>query len=155
LKFVRAEQAHYTLRFLGEQPPERRDAAVRAAIVAARAAKPFELELEKLGVFADERHAHTLWIGAGTGRAELFALASLLEGALSHEQFAPESRPFVAHMTVARVKRKLAPATVRSLLSTPAEALGKLAVGEFVLFQSRPGKDGALYVPLETFQLRG
>src|SRR5947209_7211908 len=67
LRLIDVEEAHFTLRFLGEQTSERRAAAVRAGRAAARGAAPFDVELLGLGVFPDERRPHTLWIGAGKG----------------------------------------------------------------------------------------
>jgi 2'-5' RNA ligase len=146
-------QAHYTLRFLGEQPPERRDAAARAAAVAARAGAPFAMTAETLGVFSDERHAHTLWVGAGEGKSELAALAALLDGALGAEGFSREDRAFSAHMTLARVKKRLSSAVVRSLLAVPCKPLGPMRVEQFILFESRSGPNGAVYAPLDAFRL--
>src|SRR5438445_10970974 len=85
LRFIDLEQAHYTLRFLGEQAPDRQAAAVRAARVAARDALHFDVAPESLGVFPDERRAHTLWVGAGRGAHNLVAPAARLAAALHGE----------------------------------------------------------------------
>lgn len=154
LRFTAPEQAHYTLRFLGPQSEERREAAARAGAVAAREAIPFDLDVESSGVFPDERRAHTLWIGAGKGAPQLVALAGRLESALAAEGFAAEDRPFVPHMTLARVKRRLDRATIASFVSAGSRPLGAVRVDEFKLFESRPTPSGALYVPLVTFRLR-
>jgi 2'-5' RNA ligase len=153
LRVSSQRQAHYTLRFLGEQPAARKEAASRAATIAASQSKPFDLAPETLGVFDDERRAHTFWIGAGQGKAELAALADVLESALTTEGFAPEKRAFSAHMTLARTKRRLSPAIVRCILALRFESIGSMRVDEFSLFESRPSPDGAIYVPLETFRL--
>lgn len=153
LRLTSPWQAHYTLRFLGDQPTQKRDAATRAATVAAPDGKPFDLAPETLGVFDDERRAHTLWISAGQGKAELAALATLLEGALVDAGFSPEKRAFAAHMTLARTKRRLSAVIVRSLLALRFESLGSMRVDGFSLFESRPSPNGAIYVPLETFPL--
>ena len=146
-------QAHYTLRFLGEQPTARKEAASRAAALVAVQGKPFDLAPETLGVFDDERRAHTFWISAGQGKAALAAIAALLEGALVAEGFSPEKRAFSAHMTLARTRRRLSPAIVRRILALRFESLGSMRVDEFSLFESRPSPDGAIYVPLEVFRL--
>jgi 2'-5' RNA ligase len=153
LRFMLPEQAHYTLRFLGALSEERHDAAARAGALAAREAKAFDVDVETSGVFADERRPHTLWIGAGRGAADLVALAAGLSAALFREGFPKEERAFVPHMTLARAKRRLGPATLASFLSAGSEALGRLRVHEFKLFESRPSRSGAVYVPLASFRL--
>lgn len=154
LRFTPPGQAHYTLRFLGPQSEERERAAVRAGAVAATQARPFDVEVETSGVFPDPRRAHTLWIGVGNGAAGVAGLAAALEDALFREGFPKEDRPFVPHMTLARVKRRLDRATVESFLSAGSQPLGTLHVDEFKLFESRPTGSGAVYVPLATFRLR-
>jgi RNA 2',3'-cyclic 3'-phosphodiesterase len=153
LRFVDANQAHYTLRFLGEVSPSRRLDAVRAGRAAADGATPFDVSLEGLGVFPDERRPHTLWIGAGVGAPELSALASRLERELAEVGFAKETRPFVPHLTLARVKDGPPSSAVRALLTEPRGTLAALHVERFMLMESRPGASGVRYVCLETFSL--
>jgi 2'-5' RNA ligase len=153
LRFSVPEQAHYTLKFLGSQDAERRDAATRAGHLAASRASPFELGAAMLGVFPDERRAHTLWIGAGKGAAELTTLANGLDSILAGSGFPREDRPYVPHMTLARIKQRLSATHVRSLLAARTSPLGTMWVEEFALFESQPSPRGAVYVPLETFRL--
>ena len=153
LRFVAIEQAHYTLRFLGEQSPERQASAVRAGYLTASGARSFELVPHTLGVFPDERRPHTLWIGVGRGSVEMKALAERLGAALAAEGFSPEARPFVPHLTLARVKRRPPAAAMRALLAKPHEAIAPLRVEAFTLMESRSSPSGVRYVPLETFPL--
>ncbi|HEY3593034.1 MAG TPA: RNA 2',3'-cyclic phosphodiesterase [Polyangiaceae bacterium] len=152
LRFSVPEQAHYTLRFLGEQGPERREAATRAAMESARLTAAFEVVVDGRGVFPDERRAHTLWIGVDRGVADLSALARRIDERLAGEGFEKADHTFVAHMTLARIKRRLPADTIRSLLAT-SEPLGTMRVDEFALFESRPSPRGAVYVALEKFRL--
>jgi 2'-5' RNA ligase len=153
LRFIDASQAHYTLRFLGEVSPGRRLDAVRAGRAAADGASPFDISLEGLGVFADERRPHTLWVGAGVGASQLSGLASRLEMKLAEVGFAKETRPFVPHLTLARVKDRPPPSAVRALLAESPGTLAVLQVERFVLMESRAGASGLRYVCLETFSL--
>jgi 2'-5' RNA ligase len=153
LRFTDIEEAHFTLRFLGEQSPERQAAALRAGRAAGRGACPFELELEGLGVFPDDRRPHTVWIGAGRGARELGGLAALLEDELVVEGFSREDRPFVAHLTLARVKRRPDAGAIGALLGAPPRAVGPFPVESFALMESQPTRVGVRYIALETFAL--
>jgi 2'-5' RNA ligase len=153
LRFTEPNQAHYTLRFLGEVPSSREVAAVGAGRAAAARSGPFELSLGALGVFPDERRPQTLWIGAGAGASELVAVAASLEMELGRAGFPPEPRPFVPHLTVARVKRRLPPPAMRALMNEPMGTTGSLHVSSFMLMESKPSANGVRYVSLETFPL--
>src|SRR5262245_21123282 len=79
VRFVDRAQSHMTMRFLGEQSDEQRAAAIRAARRAAGVVGRFDVVLEGLGWFPDERRPHTLWAGTGRGASKLVALARALE----------------------------------------------------------------------------
>ena len=60
VRFTHPDQSHLTLRFLGEQPDERQEAALRAGRRAGAESTAFDLVLENLGLFPDRRRPHTL-----------------------------------------------------------------------------------------------
>jgi 2'-5' RNA ligase len=153
LRLIDVEQAHFTLRFLGEQSAERQAAALRAGSAAARGAASFDLEFQGLGVFPDERRPHTLWIGAGKGASELAGLAAMLEDELAVEGFMREARPFVPHLTLARVKRRPERAKMATLLAAQPAQIVPLRVAGFALMESRPERRTVRYIALETFAL--
>ena len=152
LRFVEVHKAHFTLRFLGEQEPDRQAAAVRAGRAAAVGMAAFELGFAALGVFPDERRPHTLWIGAGDGAVELTALAGRLASCLADEGFPDETRPFVPHLTLARVKRRPDRETLRAML-VAGPAVASQRVESFTLMESAPDGGTVRYIPLETFPL--
>jgi 2'-5' RNA ligase len=152
LRFTDPEQAHFTLRFLGEQEPDRVTAAVRAGR-AVQGVAPFGVELSSLGVFPNERRPHTLWVGAGQGATELVALAQKLEGELAREGFIAEERPFVPHLTLARVKGRLSSRDLGALLAERHPSLGAAQVESFMLMESKSHGGGVRYTALETFLL--
>jgi 2'-5' RNA ligase len=153
LRFVDVEQAHYTLRFLGEKGSDEQAAALRAGRAAAAEIRGFDLTMRTLGVFPDERRPHTLWLGAGEGAARLTELARRLEECLAHEGFPNEARPFVPHLTLARVKRHLPRHAMRALLAGRDEIVATLRVESFALMESKPVENTVRYIALETFPL--
>jgi 2'-5' RNA ligase len=152
-RFVDADQSHYTLRFLGEQGPDEIAAALRAGRAAAEGAGGFALTMRSLGVFPDARRPHTLWLGVGEGASELAALARRLGEHLAAEGFADETRPFVPHLTLARIKRRPRPEVLRPLLAGPDEIVATLRVESFALMESRTVGGRVRYIALETFPL--
>ena len=155
LRLIEPNQAHYTLQFLGEVSPSRQLDAVRAgrAAAAGAGASKFDLSPHGLGVFPDDRRPHTLFIGADTGASEITRLASSLKTELAREDFEIEPRPFVPHLTLARLKGRPPSSMMRALLFEPRESIGSLHVENFMLMESNPSRGGVRYACLEVFRL--
>ena len=152
-RFVDGGQAHVTLRFLGYRSGEEQARVARAAQAVAQASAPFSIAFGGLGVFPDARRPHTLWLGLTDGRAALVELAARLETALAEAGFLPEGRPFVPHLTLARIKQRPAPALMKALLGAAVEPSHRQAVESFALMESRASGAGVRYVPLRIFRL--
>jgi 2'-5' RNA ligase len=88
---------HLTLRFLGTLDAQALGRAESAADGIRAPAIP--LRIDRVGHFSRPR---VLWCGPSAPSAELLALAGDLELALIAAGFAPEPRPFAAHLTLAR-----------------------------------------------------
>ena len=104
LAWVRADNLHITLRFLGEMEPVQLE-HVRAAVAdAAATVAPFTVGLGGLGGFPSGRAPRVLWASVATGAERLVALHAALEGALVARGIPGESRPFHPHVTLARAR---------------------------------------------------
>ena len=88
---------HLTLHFLGELTPQRLQAA-RLAGDAVQAA-PFAMRIDQAGCFP---RAQVLWCAPTRAPAALFDLVTRLELALTGQGFVPQTRPYRAHLTLAR-----------------------------------------------------
>src|SRR5437870_1364821 len=104
VRWTRPEQFHYTLRFLGEQPPPKAHIAVEAAQAVAADSREFDFSLGGVGAFPNIQRPSTLWIGASAGVEPLTSLANLLEWRLQRAGFRKEKQSFNAHLTIARIK---------------------------------------------------
>ncbi len=104
-RWVRLENLHLTVRFLGDTPPDLvpdvglavSDAIGRSGIAA------FEVVLEGAGVFPGLRKPRALWLGIAHGAEELGSLAMALDPALEPLGWARDGRPYRPHLTVARL----------------------------------------------------
>lgn len=150
-RFVGAEGLHVTLRFLGEVDESIEGRGRDAWRECAGRTGPFRLRLAGIGTFPEGRRARVLWLGASEAPPEgrLAVLAASLESAARSLGLAPETRPFHAHVTLARASDRPAdvPARDREVL------LGEIEAREVVLFRSRLGRGGARYEALATFPL--
>lgn len=108
LRWVRPENLHLTLRFLGNTAPELAESLrVEVEAVVGREA-PFSFTLGPPGQFSGGAGGfpRVLWFGVGEGRSALESLARGIEKAARHCGFPRERRPWRPHLTVARNSRR-------------------------------------------------
>lgn len=115
LRWVRPDQYHITLKFLGEIPAHRVADVVEAVQATARQYEPLRLRARGIGAFPDVRRARVVWAGisadAGAqveggapARQPLSAVHTTLDGELATRGFPREGRSFTAHLTIARTR---------------------------------------------------
>ncbi len=121
VSWVRPENLHYTLRFLGEVGEDGARRAAAAAGEAAAGEHAFDAALGALGAFPDARRARVIWIGLSAGAEPLVSLARALESALRARGFDRADKPFSPHLTLGRVRTPGTEWTAR-LAAAPVEA---------------------------------
>ena len=115
----------------------------------------FSLTLSGVGAFPSPRRPRAIWLGVTEGAQALTALAERAEQAAVALGFAPEKRPFQAHLTLGRVKAPTAPPElVRALEGAHDAVVGQMRVGEVVLMQSELRRTGPIYTPVAVFRLK-
>ncbi|PYT67218.1 MAG: RNA 2',3'-cyclic phosphodiesterase [Acidobacteria bacterium] len=148
-RWVRAENLHITLKFLGEVDEDKLD-AVRSALGKIRSEQPVTLEFRGLGFFPNEKHPRVFWAGIEAS-ANLKTLAADIESAL--EKLRPrENREFSPHLTLARFERPKLPGALRKAIAENGQReFGSLRTSEFHLIQSKLKPSGAEYTALTSF----
>jgi 2'-5' RNA ligase len=143
VSWVRDEQLHLTLRFLGDTE----DALVpdlerELEELAARHAAP-ALRLGEPGIFGHADAPRVLWVGLKGELAGLEALAADLEKRLRRLGLPPADHGFKAHLTLGRVK-SCRPDLATAHLAFPPLPL-ELRPRELELIESRLRPDGPEY----------
>lgn len=142
------EQLHLTLRFIGEvERPVAEDIA--AALQQIRFER-FSIALAGVGKFEKRRNG-ALWAGVQP-KDQLKALAAKVERACQSAGLEPEQRAYHPHITLARSKGR-APGLDGFLERNAPLASHPWEVGEFILYESRLGRDGAHYEAVDTYPL--
>jgi 2'-5' RNA ligase len=102
LKLVEPQNIHITLRFLGD---------ITTSMIEKIHEKmkevqftPFEAKIQGVGVFPHLRYPRVLWAGITQGADQLQSVFSQLEPRLRSLGFAPDTKGFSPHLTIARVK---------------------------------------------------
>lgn len=104
IQWVRPENIHLTLQFLGEIPEEQADAVCRAVGQAAALIPPFTLAARGVGVFPGVRRPRVLWCGLSGQTQVLADLRQAVGLGLLDLGFPAEDRPFTGHLTLGRFK---------------------------------------------------
>ncbi len=139
-RLIVAQNLHLTLAFLGPVDASFRECAERAA--ASLRAPAFELEFRRLGYWPRPR---VLWSAPERTPEGLTMLESMLRNVLAACGHEPESRPFRAHMTLARKVRDPVGETIHAPIRWP--------VSDFHLVASQTFANGARYRPLVRWPL--
>lgn len=102
LKLVKPENIHITVRFLGNITPN----MVEKIFEELRKVQftPFAIGIHGIGAFPHLRYPRVLWIGITEGADQLRSIFDQLEPRLRGLGFAPDTRGFSPHLTIARVK---------------------------------------------------
>jgi 2'-5' RNA ligase len=154
LRWVRPEQLHLTLVFLGEVDDARADDVI-AAIGQPVEQPPIDLVFAGQGVFPPRGAPRALWIGLGSGDAELRALQRVLADRVARLAIPLESRPFSPHLTLGRWKasRPSDRAIVESAFHD--RIVARLRVDRATLYRSRISSAGPTYIELTRATLAG
>ncbi len=151
---VDPDALHLTLAFLGEVPPGRAEAAGRC-LETLSGSGPFAAVPGEAGFFPSTDRPRIFWMGFGAGGGRLAELSAGFSAALRREGFVLEDRPFVPHLTLARLRGPVPPAAARRAAEA-AEALwrGKsFPVTGAVLFSSELSSAGPRYSELKRADL--
>src|SRR3989304_8243289 len=102
--WVKSENLHLTLKFLGNQSQEQLSRTKDGLVEATAGVASFELSLVGLGGFPDLRRPRVLWVGASDGAEAAIILAQKVEESLHRRGLPREERPFSSHLTIGRLK---------------------------------------------------
>ncbi len=156
LRWLPPENVHLTLKFLGDIPRDVVPALSAAMETAGRDGVPLSLAAKGIGVFPTVKKARVVWAGLKGETEALIRFQAILDKALAETGVPPETRPFRAHLTLARTKGRVEP---ESLTSAMAELAGietdPFIAGELVLFRSKLSPRGATYSRLAAAPIGG
>lgn len=141
LKAVEKENLHTTLMFLGEVPDAKlgdiQNALSRVEF------ESFKISLKGIGRFPNRGDPRVIWIAIAEGRDKMVRLADSVYSELRKLGF-ERDKAFEAHITVARVKRKI-PELNKIMEDFKNADFGEMTVRDFKLKQSILKPSGPLY----------
>jgi 2'-5' RNA ligase len=144
VSFVRPENIHVTLHFLGDVADADQPAVFEALAEATDDLPAFDFEVGPLAcVPPGGRGIRMIWAHVTDPSGGLQRLYDALASALVQRGFGIESRPYRPHLTLARVKRVTDADSIRQAI--PAEMFGCVCASRVVVYASELTKTGPIY----------
>ncbi len=103
-RWVRPENLHVTLKFLGQTLMPQAEAVGKCLPQVVTGSGPLSLRAKGVGVFPGIRRPRVIWVGLADLEGGLLRLHRKLEEHLAPLGFSEENRPFRGHLTLGRFK---------------------------------------------------
>jgi len=149
-KWVRPENIHLTLKFLGNINPGDIDKIGGAMMDAVEDFAAINLVAGGVGVFPGIRRPRVIWIGLGGQIQLLFGMQRVLEDNLAALGFKKEKRPFKGHLTLGRFRQTVKSNMIRQIMREYANRYSEeFTARRILLFKSDLKPTGAVYSQLQ------
>ncbi|MCK9362555.1 MAG: RNA 2',3'-cyclic phosphodiesterase [Syntrophales bacterium] len=156
IRWVKPEGLHLTLKFFGDVSAMEVEQISAACGQAAAADAPFTLSLRGLGTFPSAKRPRVVYLEMEGDTKRLTVFQAKLEKKLSEMSFPREERPFLPHLTLARIKTLSEPdSLLRELSASSAYEARQFTASELCLFKSDLTPGGAIYTKLAAYPFAG
>ena len=153
INWVRKDQMHLTLAFLGDTEENIIPDLVTGIETVMNAHHSFKLTLSGLGVFRNIHDPRVIWIGCQSEK-EFQEIKSETDKMLTTLEFEVEDRPFAPHLTLGRIKFMRHLNHLGQLIGVYRDTVFHSEnVGKVVLYESKLTTDGPEYYPVHKFSL--
>jgi 2'-5' RNA ligase len=155
VRWVRPEQLHLTLKFIGDMAQADLAATVEALARAGADVPPFSMAVGGIGGFPAAGRPRVVHVDVREPGGALVRLQQNVETALAEAVgLKKERRRYVPHITLGRVRRQGRCGPVDELArALETQQFGTVDVGQFVLMRSDLRPEGAVHTPLGHFPL--
>lgn len=149
VSWVKPQNVHITLKFLGEVKEEKIEEVYQAVEASVAGTKNFQANLQGLGGFPNLKRPRVIWIGIDKGKEILAQLGPKLEEEFFKIGFAKENRDFTPHLTIGRVKSSKNLEKLAIEINKTAFETQDFEVQEVVVMKSTLHPIGSVYTPLK------
>ncbi len=149
--WIKPENLHMTLRFLGDITKPQSEQVCRSLRSRLKDIDPFGVRIGGVGVFPSRRKLRTLWAGAKAEEGVFDGLKARVEESVTSVGLCPDENAFVPHVTLARIRNQLGKEKLLRCLDRESSFEGgEFVVGSVSLFESTLTPRGSVYRKLET-----
>ena len=156
VRWIKPDQFHLTLRFLGDVPVAVLEKLKESVNAVCRNARPLSLRAEGVGFFPNPRSPRVIWVGIDDREGRLGDLQKQIETVAGQFSSEPGEKNFTGHVTLGRLKNPR-PADTRDL-ATRAQSLEKRLFGDWTaldieIIRSELSPAGARHTSLAVIRL--
>ncbi len=154
VKWVRPENIHLTLKFLGNIDNADIKKVGKAILESVRGYGPISLRVKGIGVFPGIKRPRVIWMGLSGDTASLIKIQKKLDEKLFAMDFPKEKRQFKGHLTLARVKGNIAANRLFNAITEFKKFESEpFITNKIILFKSDLQPLGAVYTKLMSISL--
>ena len=155
ISWTRPESWHVTLKFLGDVKADRLGEVSQSLLQAVDVSAPFTIHAAGVATFPEGGRKPRAIVVPIKDDGESTRLAGAIDVALVPLGFAPERRPYVAHLTIARVRNhKEWGQMATELREYEAADFGRNRIDSVTLYRSQQLEGGVRYSVLQRFPLQ-
>jgi 2'-5' RNA ligase len=145
IKWVKPENWHLTLKFIGEVPEDKNNQIMDNQYETG----PFELSITGFGKFGRENNLNIFWAGIDRNES-LNQIHATIETSLANLGIKKENRPFSGHLTLGRNRKSFYSAQFFSLIEkNQSLPICRFTVKGFQIFESILTPEGPIYKTLQ------
>jgi len=146
--WVKAENLHFTLRFLGDIEADSVPRLRQALESGVKGFSPININLAGLGCFPNMHRPRVIWVAASGETEKMKELAGTVEAACKLAGFGPADKPFAPHLTIGRVKFPGGLAPLLEKLEGAHFETEQFVVDRIVIYKSDLTPRGPIYTSL-------
>ena len=154
IKWVKHDQFHITLAFLGDTPTKYLSKITENLEITLQNYHPFAIELSGIGAFPNPHTPKTLWIGIEPN-LHLINIKKSIDKALESYSFYKPIDKLHPHITIGRYKSKTNTNFSSLFQAYKNKYLQEMLVSSIIFYESELSAEGPNYSPLHFFNLNG
>lgn len=154
VNWVRLNNVHLTLKFIGNTFPQDEPRIINAMTEVFSRHKAFDMVFDNVGVFGSRYAPRVVWLGMKDTPQQLLSLADDVLNTFDKIGFPKDRQNFVPHITLARIKslceKEYFTKTIQAIEQKPYITQ---TVNEIILFQSILRPEGAIYKVVKSWHI--
>ncbi|MHB1457349.1 MAG: RNA 2',3'-cyclic phosphodiesterase [Armatimonadota bacterium] len=154
VKWVKPENYHITMKFLGDVKPEMLNVIIGCVKTALKDTQSFSIKIHGAGAFMKHGVPGVIWAGIDQNSGQLGIISGRVDDLLSTLGFEKENRAFSAHITLGRARSAGGAEKLRDLLVSMKDiSIGCMNVNSISIMKSDLKPDGPVYCILQTIEI--
>jgi 2'-5' RNA ligase len=154
VKWVKSENFHITIKFLGDVKPDMLNTITECIRAVLCEVKSFNVRISGVGAFMKSGAPNIIWAGIQQDSGRLGTISGKIDDSLSTLGFEKENRSFSAHITLGRARSARGAEKLRDLLISMKDInIGFMKVNSISIMKSDLKPDGPVYSILNTIEI--